>query len=373
MTAENSFGPAIPHPHQLEVDDFQRYDIIIDARSPREFAEDHIPGAVNLPVVVDSEYARVGLAHKDDPHQAYMVGVRLSLRNIADHIDNHLANCAENTRFLVYCFRGGKRSKLWADNLRTIGFKVDVLKGGWKNYRRWVRDGLDSLPPKINFKVLSGSTGTGKTRLLAALETTGEQVLDLEGLAGHRGSLIGSLPNVDQPAQKFFETLLLDKLRSFDPERAVWVEDESRKIGAIQIPDAMFDAIRRGDIYVVDAPMGERLRLWQEDYPHLVADPVKMVEMLRPVRSMVGAEEYDRWMDAAKRGAIEELFESVMRMHYDPCYTRSMRKERSMERMRRAVQLPDLTGAGLIQAARTLIDLEGEGLTSSNADKATPR
>ena len=369
MTVEKPLGPAIPHPHQLEVDDFQRYDVIIDARSPREYSDDHLPGAMNLPVVLDAEYEKVGIAHKDDPHQAYLIGVRLSLRNIADHIDQHLADFGSSARFLVYCFRGGKRSKLWADNLRTIGFKVDVLKGGWKNYRRWVRDGLESLPPKLSFHVLSGSTGTGKTRLLAALESIGEQVLDLEDLAEHRGSLIGSLPGVDQPAQKYFETLLLDKLRSFDPERVIWIEDESRKIGAIQIPETMFGAIRRGEIFVIDAPMVERVRLWREDFPHLVADPIRMVELLRPVRALVGGEEYEHWQATAARSATDELFERVMVMHYDPCYARSMRKERSRERMRAIITLQSLSEESLTAAAKTLVAEGKSSLCSADTDK----
>ena len=372
MTVQKA-SPGIPHPHQLEVDDFPRYDLIIDARSPREFEDDHIPGALNLPVVENEEFAKVGTTHKEDPHRAYLIGVRLSLRNISDHIEKHLDNFGDETRFLVYCFRGGKRSKLWADNLRTIGFKVDVLKGGWKNYRRWVRESLESLPAGISFRVLSGSTGTGKTRLLSALSEVGEQVLDLEELAGHRGSLIGSLPNVHQPPQKLFETLLLDKLRSFDPDRVVWVEDESRKIGAIQIPDSMFNAIRRGDIYIVDAPMEERLRLWRDDYPHLVSDPVRMVDLLKPVRGLVGGEEYDRWVSAASRGAINELFERVMRYHYDPCYARSMRKDRSSERIRESITLPSLGEDSLRQAAMRLAALPGADSMTANADEATPR
>ena len=369
---EHLSSPAIPHPHQLEVDEFSNYDLIIDARSPREFAEDHVPGALNLPVVANDEYATVGTTHKDDPHKAYLIGVRLSLKNISDHIAEHLAHCGANTRFLVYCFRGGKRSKLWADNLRTIGFKVDVLKGGWKNYRRWVRDGLDGLPPQFCFRVLSGSTGTGKTRLLSAIESIGEQVLDLENLAGHRGSLIGALPGVNQPSQKFFETLLLDKLRSFDLNRVVWVEDESRRIGALQLPDALFDAIRRADICVLEAPMTERIRLWREDYPHLVADPVQMVERLRPIRGLVGGEEYERWAAAAAQGAVDELFERVMRSHYDPCYQRSMRKERSQDRMREIIALGELDEQAMQTAARSLVALPGRFLLASDADEASP-
>src|SRR4051812_19413800 len=147
---------ALVHPHQLEVQDFSSYSLIIDARSPHEYDEDHLPGAVNLPVVDDTQYAEVGTKHKTDKHAAYLVGVEYSLRNIAGHIGPLISKYTPQDRFLVYCFRGGKRSRLWADNLRTIGFPVDVLSGGWKNYRRWVRAGLESLPRALEYRVLCG-------------------------------------------------------------------------------------------------------------------------------------------------------------------------------------------------------------------------
>ena len=184
-TAESAC--AIAHPHQLEVQDWSRYALIIDARSPNEYAEDHVPGAVNLPVVDDQEYAEVGTTHRTDKHRAYLIGVEYSLVNIARQIKPLISRYGPQDRFLVYCFRGGKRSRLWADNLRTIGFEVDVIAGGWKNYRRWVRAGLDALPSAFTYRVLVGPTGCGKTRLLKELARQGEQVLELEGLAQHRG------------------------------------------------------------------------------------------------------------------------------------------------------------------------------------------
>src|SRR5438552_17072470 len=146
----------LPHPLQLEVLEFSSYGLVIDARSPHEYAEDHIPGAVNLPVVDDIEYAEVGTTHKTDKHAAYLIGVEYSLRNIADQIKPLIARYTPKDRFLVYCFRGGKRSRLWGDILRTIGFEVDVLAGGWKRYRQWVRTALEELPKALEFSVLWG-------------------------------------------------------------------------------------------------------------------------------------------------------------------------------------------------------------------------
>jgi tRNA 2-selenouridine synthase len=346
---------SVVHPFQLEVQEFSSYSLIIDARSPHEYAEDHIPGAVNLPVVDDEEYAEVGTKHRDDTHAAYLIGVEYSLRNIAKHLRPLISRFGPDDKFLVYCFRGGKRSRLWADNLRTIGFHVDLLKGGWKNYRRWVRESLELLPRTFSYQVLSGSTGCGKTRLLKALSKQGQQVLDLEEMAVHRGSLIGGLPGRTQPTQKLFDGVLLDTMRRFDPERPVWVEAESKRIGALQLPDALHEAMHRAVPVNIEAPMSERVQLWREDYAHFAADPVGMVRLLEPLKPLIGKEELSVWTTLAAEGKIDELFERVMVKHYDPCYDRSTRRhyERLSQGMR--VSLPSLSEAGLAQAAADLI------------------
>jgi tRNA 2-selenouridine synthase len=349
------------HPFQLEVYEFESYSLVIDARSPREYAVDHIPGAVNLPVVSDEEFALVGTRHRTSPHEAYLIGVECSLRNIAAQLQLFGSRFGADDHFLVYCFRGGKRSRLWADNLRTIGFKVDVLPGGWKNYRRWVISGLELLPRSFSYRVLSGPTGSGKTRLLKALASQGEQVLDLEGLAMHRGSLIGEVPNLPQPSQKAFESALLDALRKFDSLRPVWIEAESKKIGKLQLPDALYEAMRSAPTVEVEATLDERVALWKEDYANLANDPVFMVRMLEPLKPLVGKEELTLWEDLAKGGQVTELFERVMQKHYDPCYERSNKKQykRSSEALKLA--LPSLSQAALGRAAIDLRHMFSEG------------
>ncbi|MDQ2925874.1 MAG: tRNA 2-selenouridine(34) synthase MnmH, partial [Acidobacteriota bacterium] len=317
---------ALVHPHQLEVNEFSSYALVIDARSPHEYDEDHIPGAVNLPVVDDGEYAEVGTAHKTDKHAAYLIGVEYSLKNIAAQLRPLISKYRPDDRFLVYCFRGGKRSRLWADSLRTIGFEVDVLVGGWKNYRRWVRAGLESLPRSFSYRVLCGPTGCGKTRVLHELARQGHQVLDLEALARHRGSLLGDLPGEAQPTQKFFDTQLLDTLRCFDARRTIWLEAESKKIGNLQLPQALYDNMHAAPVVNLVAAMSERVKLWREDYPHFAADPIAMVGRLVPLKAMVGNEVLAEWTALARSGQVEYLFESVMTKHYDPCYARSSRR-----------------------------------------------
>ena len=342
-------------PGQLGLREFASYALVIDARSPHEYVEDHVPGAVNLPVVDDAEFAEVGIRHKTDKHAAYLIGVEYSLRNIAAQIKPLISRFTERDRFLVYCFRGGKRSRLWADNLRTIGFEVDVLAGGWKAYRQWVRDGLAQLPQQFDFRVLCGPTGCGKTRLLYELERQGHQVLELEGLARHRGSLLGDIPGERQPSQKFFDTLLLDRLRKFDRERPIWLEAESKKIGNLQLPDALYEAMQASPVVSVAAPMAARVWLWREDYAHFAADPVAMVQKLEPLKPLVGKETLTLWMTLASTGNVDELFESVMTRHYDPCYARSNRRSYGRRIEERVIELDSLEPRDLEAPVRRLV------------------
>lgn len=341
------------NPSQLGVREFAEYSLVIDARSPREFAEDHVPGAINLPVVDDDQYAEVGIRHKSDTHDAYLVGVEYSLRNIADHIKPLISRFGSSDRFLVYCFRGGKRSRLWADNLRIIGFEVDVLTGGWKRYRQWVRESLELLAPTLEYRVLAGPTGCGKTRLLLELARQGHQVIDLEGLASHRGSLLGDLPGVAQPSQKMFDSNLLHLMRKLDPTRVVWIEAESKKVGNLQLPKALFEAMHRSTVFHVSAPMPARVTLWREDYPHFATDPVDMVRRLAPLKPLVGGETMATWLRLAESSDVDALFESVMREHYDPCYTRST-KRNYQGPPAKPVDLPGLDESALEAAVRQI-------------------
>lgn len=330
------------------------YALVIDARSEREYVEDHLPGAVNLPVVDNDEYAEVGTTHRTDKHRAYMIGVSYALKNMSRAIDELVARHPKDARMLVYCFRGGKRSKLWFDALSTIGFKVDRLPGGWKAYRAWVRDQLDELPLKFRYHVLCGPTGCGKTRLLSALSSVGAQVLDLEGLAQHRGSLIGDIPGVAQPSQKWFDSVLVDKLRRFDPAKPVWVESESKKIGAIQLPEALLETMHAGQLFNLSAPMSERVALWREDYSHFERDLDALMGRLAFLRPLIGGEEFDRWQKLAAERRAPELFQRLMEAHYDPAYARSIGKNYPHIGQATQLQLPSLSPESLLKVARKL-------------------
>jgi len=334
--------------------DFKAYDLIIDARSPREYEEDHVPGAVNMPVANNEEYAEVGTLHRTDKMGAYRIGVAYSLRNIAKHLEEDMPKYDRKSRILVYCFRGGKRSKLWIDALETIGYKVSKLEGGWKGYRRTVNDQLATAPALFRYNVLSGPTGCGKTRLLYALRAAGAQVLDLEDIASHRGSVLGSLPGTHQPSQKYFDSLLLERLSEFDPGRPVWVEAESKKIGNVQLPIALLEKMRSGLTIQIEADLQQRVLLWRQDYRHFEEDPNAMLDRLKYLRPLVGGEEFKVWQDLAAQRQMPELFARLMQHHYDPAYRRSVLRNYPDIDSSPVITVHDLSPAGLLPVAKSM-------------------
>src|SRR6185503_8955373 len=224
--------PAIRTSVTVETASLENCDAIIDTRSPAEFSEDHIPGAMSCPVLDNEERARVGTIYKQvSPFDAKKIGAALVARNIARHVEDSFKEKPKAWKPLVYCWRGGKRSGAMAHVLREVGWEARTLEGGYKAYRRYVVDSLAALPARFTFRVIHGVTGSGKSRMLRALQAAGAQVLDLEGLAAHRGSVLGGLPERAQPSQKWFESLLLKELQSLSASRPVFVEGESKKIG----------------------------------------------------------------------------------------------------------------------------------------------
>ncbi|MFZ3289881.1 MAG: tRNA 2-selenouridine(34) synthase MnmH, partial [Telluria sp.] len=253
-----------------------QFDAIIDVRSESEFALDHIPGAINCPVLNDEERVRVGTMYKQvNSFEAKKVGAALVSRNIARHIEQLWIGKPRDWKPLVYCWRGGNRSGSMAHVLAKIGWPAIQLDGGYKAYRAHVSEAL-SAPPALSFKVICGTTGSGKSRLLEVLDTVGAQVLDLEQLAAHRGSVLGDLPSQPQPSQKMFETRVWDKLRHFDPALPVFVESESKKVGQLRVPDAVIEQMRRSPCVSVSLSRPNRVRLLMEDYHHFASDPATL-------------------------------------------------------------------------------------------------
>lgn len=301
------------------------FDTIVDARSPSEFALDHLPGAVNWPSLNDEERHQVGTQYKQvSAFEARKTGAALVARNIAQHIERHVADKPRSWEPLVYCWRGGQRSGSLALVLGQIGFRVTLIEGGYKAWRAALVADLDTLPAKLDFRVICGKTGSGKSRLLQALRNEGAQVLDLEALACHRGSVLGLLPGQPQPSQKRFESMLWEALRAFDPSRPVFVEGESRKIGELRVPPVLIDRMRSSRCLRLELPLEHRVTLLMEDYAFLAQDTRVLGAQLDRLTELRGKATIARWKESAEAGRMTQLVEELLRLHYDPIYLKSM-------------------------------------------------
>ena len=334
----------------------REFDEIIDARSPAEYAEDHLPGAVNAPTLDDAERALVGTAYKErSAFEAKRLGAPLAARNIARHIDERFAQRPRTWRPLVYCWRGGGRSGSLVQVLRQVGWNAQRLDGGYKAFRRQVVAELETLPAPFTFHVVCGATGSGKSRLLEALAAEGAQVLDLEVLAAHRGSVLGGLPQSPQPTQKSFETALWTALSAFDARRPVWVESESRKIGNLRVPDALLAQMRDSRCFRLEAPTEVRVRLLLEDYRHFVGSPAALLEKLELLRDLHGAERLDLWRAHLAGGAWEPLVQDLLESHYDPAYRKSLARNYRDAATATVVPVRDESHMAFRGVARSLI------------------
>ncbi len=329
------------HPVVMRASVLAGFDAILDARSPAEFAEDHVPGALSLPVLDDAERARIGTIYKQvSAFQARKLGAALVAKNIARHLETTLADRRRDWRPLVYCWRGGKRSASLAHVLREVGWDAQILEGGYRAYRRGVVEQLAALPRGIRFRVVHGATGSGKSRLLRALALAGAQVLDLEELAAHRGSVLGDLPGHPQPTQKMFESRLYAALAALDRARPVYVEGESRKIGQRQVPQALIETMRDSECVLLEAGTAVRVALLMKEYRHFFADPAALGAQLDCLQRLHGRERVESWKALAASGAWEALVERLLEEHYDPAYRRSAQRN-----------FPRLPQAQLLQVA----------------------
>ena len=303
------------------------FDEIIDVRTPAEFAEDHIPGAINCPVLSNEERVTIGTLYTQvSPFEARKIGAALIANNIAGHLKTRFHAHPKSWRPLVYCWRGGQRSGAMSIILAQVGWAAHKLEGGYKTYRRDVLNKLETLPQGIMFRVICGPTGSGKSHLLAALADTGHQVLDLEMLAQHRGSVLGRLPERAQPSQKFFDSLLLKTLQGFDPSRPVYVEAESNKIGLITLPPALITAMHTSTCLLVEAPLATRVDRLLGDYRHYIDNPELLVAHLQSLLRFHGAEQLERWSSMIHAGDFATMVAELLTLHYDPSYFRATSK-----------------------------------------------
>lgn len=314
------------------------FDTVIDVRSPSEFAEDHVPGAINLPVLDDEERARVGTIYvQESAFLARKLGAALVARNAARHIEGPLSQLGGGWRPLVYCWRGGQRSNSFASILGQIGWRVEVLQGGYQSYRRLVKGALYDQPFPCRVVLLDGFTGTAKTDLLKVAQRHGAQVIDLEGLANHRGSLFGAVG--EQPAQKGFESTLAEVVRGLDPSRPVLVEAESSKVGERVVPPGLWKAMQAAPRVTVEAPRAVRAGYLARAYADIVADPDRLDAILASLTRLQGHERVEQWQQMGREGRIEALAGDLMEHHYDPRYAKQAGRQ----------QTPD---AGTLRAER---------------------
>lgn len=346
------------YPEILSIEDvlarIDEFDTIIDARSPAEYALDHLPNAINCPVLDDEQRITVGTMYKQvGSFEAKKVGAAMVSKNIGHHIETLWLDKPRSWKPLVYCWRGGNRSGSMATVLAKIGWPIVQLDGGYKAFRTAINADLEKTP-ELDFRVICGTTGSGKTRLLDTLESIGAQVLDLEQLAAHRGSVLGNIPCQPQPSQKAFETSIWDRLRRFDPSLPVFVESESRKVGSLRVPGALMERMRASPCVAMQVARGDRVKLLIEDYQHFACNAPALNAQLEFLVQLHGRERIKGWQDMATAGDMPQLVDELLLDHYDPAYLKSIHRNFVQYDKALQLELPDITHESFLAAARKL-------------------
>ncbi len=340
----------------IPVTEMAGHDAIIDVRTPAEFAEDHIPGAINLPVLSNEERVRVGTMYKQiSPFEAKKVGGALVAQNIARHLLEQLIDKPKDWKPLIYCWRGGQRSGAMQIILRQVGWAADKLEGGYKAFRNHVMADTERLAGMQRWHVVCGATGSAKTRILQQIEAQGGQILDLETLAAHKGSVLGHLPDQPQPSQKGFETLVWQHLSQLNPQRPVFVEAESRKIGNLHVPEPLIVAMRAGRCLDVNATLQARVQFLLRDYDYAQQDNSWLFPKLERLKDRQGSKVIADWEHLAMQGQWAELVEQLLSNHYDPLYRQSQGQNYTGERPWPPFGTDDLSEAGIATLAARML------------------
>jgi tRNA 2-selenouridine synthase len=331
-----------------------RFDAIIDVRSPAEFADDHLPGAISLPVLSNEERAVVGTIYKQEsPFRANRIGGAIVARNIAQHLDTALADMPRGWRPLVYCWRGGMRSNAMATILSSVGWPVGLVKGGYKTWRREVVGRLELDETPLPVILVDGPTGSGKTAILTEIAQQGGQVIDLEGIANHRGSAFGGFDDLPQPAQRLFETVIWDQLRQFDFSRPIYVEAESARVGLRRVPRRLWHSMVAAPRVEIHAPSAARSAFLVSAYGDTVRDSESVVRSLALLKPLHSKETIAEWQALADSGDHRKLAEKLMLEHYDPLYARS--RKRREDTPVQIVELEALSPEDITAAAKAII------------------
>jgi tRNA 2-selenouridine synthase len=299
-----------------------KFDTIIDVRSPSEFEEDHIVGAINCPVLSDLEREKVGTIYKkESTFKAKIIGSSLTARNIARHIEERFSEYKGSWQPLIYCWRGGQRSKAFAIILSEVGWRTSQLEGGYKEYRNHVLEFIDTIGSKLKLILISGKTGSAKTKILQSIAQQGGQILDLEGLANHKGSLLGKIPNLKQPSQKFFESKLYYQLKQLDLKKEIFVEAESSKIGNIHIPKTIWAKMIISPRIEIKADVQLRSSFLVKDYEYMCENPELINPIIFGLRNRLNKKLIDSWKELIEQKKWTKLTTSFLENHYDPSYS----------------------------------------------------
>ena len=332
-----------------------KFSDVIDARSEGEFAEDHLPGASNWPSLNNEERQLVGTEYKQiSAFDAKKRGAALVAKNIARHLERDVINKPRDWQPLVYCWRGGKRSGSLALILDQIGFNVTLVDGGYKAFRAALVADLPQLAAQFDYRVICGTTGSGKTRLLQALAAQGAQVLDLEALANHRSSVLGLIPGTPQPTQKAYDSLIWAVLKSFDPARPVYIESESKKVGNVAIPEGLITAMRAAPCLQLDLSDDERVELLLEDYDFFVKDIEFFCDRLGALTQARGKDVVTDWQNRSRSGDIASVVRELLTGHYDPVYLQSMKRNFAQYAGARAIAPADRSVAAMQALAKQM-------------------
>ena len=333
------------------------FDMVIDARSEGEFDEDHVPGALNWPTLNNDERIEIGTVYKQvNAFEAKKRGAAIAARNIAGHIDREVIDKPKDWKPLAYCWRGGKRSGSLSLILSEIGFRVTLLEGGYKAFRAAVVADIPRWVSCLDFRVICGTTGSGKTRLLQALSAQGAQVIDLEALANHRSSVLGAIPGQPQPTQKRFDTLVWDALRRLDRTRPVFIESESKKVGNVVVPVSLIEAMRQSPCLNLVLPDAERVALLMQDYDFFVQDVDHFCDRLQVLAEFRGKAVVDGWMSSVRAGHIEPVVQELLTLHYDPVYLQSMRRNFKQFESAKIIAPEDHSIAAMARLAQRLVE-----------------
>lgn len=339
-----------------DISNYRQFDMVIDVRSPDEFAEDHIPGAVNYPVLSNEERILVGTMYKQEsPFEAKKIGAALIAKRIAHYIENDFINKPKNWHPLIYCWRGGKRSGSMTHILRQIGWNAQILDGGYKSYRREVVSKLNVLPTAFTYIVVTGQTGSAKSRVLEKLHHLGAQVLDLETIAVHKGSVLGNIPNAPQPSQKMFETQLVLALEKFDPSKPVYVEAESRKIGTLHVPDVLLEKMRQSPCIKIEASMDARVDYLIHDYGYFINDPENLIRTIDYLKELHSKEKLEHWKLLIKDNQWSTLVRELLEQHYDALYRRSQNSNYINYEKATSYNTADLSAQGIEVLAKKIL------------------